>query len=320
MNKDNSIPNWTKWAIGLALLATALTAGTLGLVLNVAHGLEAGIAAGIAFGLADAAKVLIPIAAGIIGWSRQMKITAAVCVAVSLWSAVNVYLDGAGSAFLAKQQGAEAYASQAKQITELEAEVTRLTALAAAEAKNKGCGKNCKAVNDQATAARQQLADARQARAHTKPVEVSGLAGLIAMASDASADGIARGIGAVKAALFLLLIEALVWLSIPAIALLKDAAKLELTGEPVASPIEAPASAMQTIANAAAMPAKAGTKAYYLERLQREHPDLAAKIASGEISVYAASIAAGLRKAPAKATKWTKADAYMIKADVERLT
>ena len=63
------------------------------------------------------------------------------------------------------------------------------------------------------------------------------------------------------------------------------------------------------------MPAKAGTKAYYLQRLQRDFPALAEKIASGEMSVYAASIAAGLRKAPAKATKWTKADAYMQKAD-----
>ena len=109
MCKDTIIPNWTKWLAGLALLAIALAAGTLGLVLNVSHGLEAGLAAGVAFGLADGAKVLIPLTAGMIGWSRQMKITAAVCVAVSLWSAVNVYLDGAGSAFLAKQQGAEAY-------------------------------------------------------------------------------------------------------------------------------------------------------------------------------------------------------------------
>jgi hypothetical protein len=179
------IGNWTKWTAGLALLAIALAAGTLGLVLNVAHGLEAG--------LADGAKVLIPLTAGMIGWSRQMKITAAVCVAVSLWSAVNVYLDGAGSAFLAKSQGAEAYEAQAKAITELEAEMARLTALAAAEVKNKGCGKNCKAVNDQAAAVRQQLAEARTARANAKPVEVSGLAGLIAMASGANADGIARG-------------------------------------------------------------------------------------------------------------------------------
>jgi hypothetical protein len=315
MCKDTIIPNWTKWLAGLALLAIALAAGTLGLVLNVSHGLEAGLAAGIAFGLADGAKVLIPLTAGIIGWSRQMKITAAACVAVSLWSAVNVYLDGAGSAFLAKQQGAEAYASQAKAITELESEVTHLTVLAATEAKNKGCGKNCKAVNDQAAVARQQLADARQARAHTKPVEVSGLAGLIAMASGASADGIARGIGAVKAALFLLLIEALVWLGMPAMTLLKDVANREIAAEPVASLVEEPATPMQIIAKAAAMPAKAGTKAYYLQRLQKEHPALAVKIASGEMSVYAASIAAGLRKAPAKASKWTKADAYLDTAN-----
>jgi hypothetical protein len=80
-----------------------------------------------------------------------------------------------------------------------------------------------------------------------------------------------------------------------------------------ADPIEAHASAMQVIAKAAAMPAKAGTKAYYMQRLQKDHPALAARIASGEISVYAASIAAGLRKAPAKASKWTKADAYLPK-------
>ncbi len=79
--------------------------------------------------------------------------------------------------------------------------------------------------------------------------------------------------------------------------------------------IEEPASAMQVLAKAAARPAKAGTKAYYLQRLQKEHSALAAKIASDEMSVYAASIAAGLRKAPAKASKWTKADAYMTKVD-----
>ena len=38
---------------------------------------------------------------------------------------------------------------------------------------------------------------------------------------------------------------------------------------------------MQIIATVAAMPAKVGTKAYYLHRLQRDLPALAAKIASG---------------------------------------
>jgi hypothetical protein len=306
--------NWTKWTAGLALLAVALAAGTLGLVLNVAHGLEAGLAAGIAFGLADGAKVLIPLTAGMIGWTRQMKITAAVCVAVSLWSAVNVYMDGAGQAILAKQHGQDAYATQAKAIAEREGEVARLTALAAHEGAKGGCGKNCRAINEQIDTARQRLADARASHAEAKPVEASGLASMIAMLSGVKADEVARGIGAVKAALFLLLIEALVWLSVPATALLKEASKSRENPkcEEAATPAEAPATAMEVIANAAGMPAKAGTKAYYMQRLEREHPQLAKKIASGEMSVYAASIAAGLRKAPGKA-EWTKVDSYMQK-------
>ena len=277
----------------------------LGLVLNVAHGLEAG--------LADGAKVLIPLVAGLIGWTRQMKITAAICVAVSLWSAVNVYMDGAGRAFLAKQHSQEAYETQAKAIEEGEGEVARLTALAAEEAAKGGCGKNCRAINGQIETARRRLAEARESRAGAKPV--SGLASVIAMMSGVKANEIARGIGAVKGGLFLMLIEALVWLSVPATALLKDASKSREHLN-IATPAETPASAMQTLAKAEAMPPKAGTKAYYyLQRLQRERPALAARIANGEISVYAASIAAGLRKAPAKAAKWTKVDAYMPKVN-----
>jgi hypothetical protein len=64
----------------------------------------------------------------------------------------------------------------------------------------------------------------------------------------------------------------------------------------------------------------ARTKAYYLQRLERENPALVAKIASGELSVYAASIAAGLRKAPAKTAQWTKAEAYAGEADMSRTT
>jgi len=54
-----------------------------------------------------------------------------------------------------------------------------------------------------------------------------------------------------------------------------------------------------------------GTKNYYQQRLQRDHPEIAKRVESGEISVYAASVSAGLRKAPAKSAKWTKADAYL---------
>ena len=60
-----------------------------------------------------------------------------------------------------------------------------------------------------------------------------------------------------------------------------------------------------------AKPAATGTRAYYLARLQREFPEVATRVASRELSVFAASVQAGLRKAPTKSAKWANVDAYM---------
>ena len=329
MSKDSRISTWAKWAGGVSLLTIALAAGTLGLILNVSHGLEAGLAAGIAFGLADGAKVLIPLVAGLIGWTRQMRITAAICVAVSLWSATNVYLDGSGAAILAKQHASEAYADEAKAIAELEAEATRLSSLAAEEVKRKSCGPNCRALNEQGSAARQRLQEARAVKAEAKPVEISGLAAMIAMASGAATDGIARGIGAVKALLFLALIEVLVWLSVPAMALLSQARTREVVevvaidpveiSTPVTSVVYDVANPVYAVNSDVANPSPAtftstitGGNRYYVARLERDHPALAKRVADGEISIYKACIEAGIRKSAGK-SKWTKADAYISK-------
>jgi hypothetical protein len=107
--------------------------------------------------------------------------------------------------------------------------------------------------------------------------------------------------------LFLALIEALVWLSIPAMSLLAYASPrlaevpvpVDVVAEPL--PIEAPAVAPVKL--------RTGTAAYYRFRIERDHPALAERIASGELSVHAASIAAGLRKPRAK-SKWTSIAAY----------
>ena len=310
MTKEN-ISVWVKWTSGFLLLSIALAAGTLGMVLNVSHGLEAGLAAGIAFGLADGAKVLIPVVAGIVGWDKQMKVTAAICVAVSLWSAVNVYMDGAGQALLAREHTAESYADKGKAIQELETQAANLTAMAAKEASKGGCGPNCRDLNRQASEASQRLQEARTRRESAKPVELSGMAAMISYASGADQEGIARGIGTIKALLFLVLIEALVWLSVPAMGLLAYR-KAAIEPEPNASPSETEAKPMQ---EALCIPAKAGTKAYYLTRLRKEFPELAGKVERKELSVYAASLQAGLRKAPAK-RKWDAND-YLKMESVE---
>ena len=307
-----------RWGGGLTLLAVAVAAGTLSLTLNVASGLETGLAAVIAFGLADVGKIVIPIVAGGLGgWTRQMKVTAAVCVAVSLWCAVNYYADHAGQALLAREHGQTVYADKARAIAELEAEAARLDALATDEAGQGGCGKNCRALNDQASAARQRLKEARTARADARPVEISGLASLIAMASGTSADEIARGIGAVKAGLFLILLECLVWLSLPAMALLRMPAarrrEIATETEPVAVTIANGVNAVNGDVNHViygVKPRKTNTSDYYLQRLERDHPAIANRVKSRELSLYRGCVEAGLRKAPAK-SKWTTVAAYL---------
>ncbi len=309
MHADLTLPRWAHYAAGSVLMAVAVTAGGLSLTLNVAHGLETGPAAGIAFGLADIGKIVIPIVAGAIGWSRQMRITAAICVAVSLWCAVNYYADRQGRQLLGREHGETVYADAEKHITELETEADRLSLLAAEEAKRGGCGPNCRALTNQAASARERLEAARKARAALTPVEVSGLAAMIGAFTRRDAGRIARGLRAVKAVMFLALIEALVWLSMPAVALLAMPMRAhDVEADANASPVLAPA----TVPRSSQKSAASGTRAYYLQRLQREHPALANRVHNGELSVYRACILAGLRK-PAK--DWSKPEAYGIKAD-----
>lgn len=218
-----------------------------------------------------------------------MRATAAICIAVSLWSASNVYLDGAGRDLLAKQHAAIIYAEAEKQIAELGSEVASLRSLAAAEAGKGGCRQNCRALREQASQAALELSKARLARTDMRPAEISGLAATVAIALSKKLEDIARAIAAVKALLFLALTELLVWLSIPAMVLLGQTPHPADTRKMIATPM-----------SPVAKPAR-GTKAYYLARLNQDHPALAKLVHRGELSVHAASIKAGLRKAPAKA-------------------
>jgi hypothetical protein len=294
MKSHGALPRAGQFLAGVSLLGIALAAGGLGLTLNVSHGLETGLAAAVAFGLADGAKIVVPIVAGVVGWSKQMRLTAAICVVASLWAATNVYLDGAGRELLAKEHGATVYADAERGIAELAAEAASLRDLATKEGARKGCKTNCLALTTQATEAAQRLQEARTKRAELKPVEASGLAAMLAMVSGGGADKIARGLGAVKAALFILLVEALVWLVVPAMTLLRASMSRRAIDVVDLEPVAALPSRSREIA------AKPGSAAYYRERLDRDFPHLARAVDRGDMSVFGATVMAGLRK-PAKA-------------------
>jgi hypothetical protein len=85
-------------------------------------------------------------------------------------------------------------------------------------------------------------------------------------------------------------------------------AMLPLQPAATPSPVAAP------LVQESVKPAAAGTRAYYLARLEREFPAIAKRVHAGEISVFRASVAAGLRKPPANGGKWTEPASYAAPA------
>jgi hypothetical protein len=89
------------------------------------------------------------------------------------------------------------------------------------------------------------------------------------------------------------------------------ATPIAAASQPAAKQIAKSSRAIANLATEVAKPAAVGTRAYYLARLKRELPDFASRVATGELSVFRASVQAGLRKEPAKHSKWAKANAYL---------
>lgn len=255
MTKHKTLPRWGQWATGSVLLTVALAAGITGLTLNVRHGLETGLAAGIIFGLADIGKIVIPLTAAAIGWTFQTRATAVICVIVSVWCAINLYADQHGRQLLQRQSQATAWSGAQQDLTRARAELASIAETgspeslrqlakaanerAAREEGNGGCGKRCEAAKAEAAQFAQRAGQAErkakletmldtakhEAQASGGPAEISGLAAIIAAWTSFDEGTVARSIGAVKALFFLALIEALVWLNVPAATQLAQAMK-----------------------------------------------------------------------------------------------
>lgn len=208
MKKSTKISRAAQAISGFSLLAVALTVGLTGMKLNVDNGLKTGVEAAIIFAAADAARMILPLVCGIIGWTKQMKAVAIICVAASLFCAVTAFMSGADQNQAEKQAGADRYAAAQADVTKAEDRVRALDAQVLQEGKNKGCGPVCKALKQEAAQARTELT-ATKAKAETaKPVAVSGNETLESR---------------IKAFLLLLIVEATVWLSIPAMTCLTNA-------------------------------------------------------------------------------------------------
>lgn len=214
MAEHKTLPRWGQYVAGGVLLAVAVTSGAVSLALNITHGLESSLATAITFGLADVAKISLPVVCVVIGWSWQTRITLVACALVSLLAATSYYLDTSGAALLQRQHAASVASDAGRAVTELEADKARVQMLADTECKS-GRGAKCREYLGLATVASRALADARVVRAGIIPTETSGLAALVSIASGVDIAAAARWITGLKAALSILLLESLVYLSIP---------------------------------------------------------------------------------------------------------
>jgi hypothetical protein len=305
---SKSLPRWAQWAAGLALLATALTAGGLSLAVNVIAGLGIGLAVAIAYGLADCGKLLLPIVCQAIGWRAHTRIAYLTVSLVSVLCAVLYLADQNGGDLLKREHAATVQTDNAKQVAELEAQLADLRAMVATEAAT-GCGPNCKALQARADEAAQALKEARTARANATAVTLPGSAVLAATVAGTDASHAAKSIAIAKSIAALAVMELLAHLAGAAAALIGSAMrKPAIARQPVARKSAKAVASLKAEALAAAP--KSGTRAWYLARLERERPAIASRVHAGELSVYAACIEAGLRKAPKVSAKWTKAEDY----------
>jgi hypothetical protein len=238
---------------GGVLLLIAVTAGATGFWINVHHGLEVSTEAGILYGLSDLTRIVLPIVCGLIGWSLQTRLVAIVCVVTSVFCVLIAFTSGADRNLAGKQHGAEQYTAAKARVKDLEDQVASLDKQAAAEAKNKGCGKQCKYLGERADKARQELTAARTALKTAAPVAI-GPYELIA--------------SRISAVLFLVLIESLVWMSVPAMTLLVRASKKPPAPVTVIAEPEAP-NAEPVVQPVAKKPRKARKTTREVERMKR---------------------------------------------------
>jgi hypothetical protein len=308
--------------LGILFAALALTAGAMSLMINMQFGWQSSVVAAAIFGLSDAAKILLPMAAAALGgWNMRRRMAWLVAVIISVAAALSSLLEDEAGRIQASKMAADAtssaHAVEANARQELagirevlpSAVLQRLADEAGAEAAHEetsgGCGERCRTQKRRRAEylARLGLAERRDALQRQltasagRPANYEmtlGAADAVVALVGGDKFRIAAMISLALSIAMLLILELLASLSGDAAMLLAKAANT------LPSPIEA-AIEPQAAGKQIAKPIKVvSNRAYYLARLEHGHPQLAARVYRGELSVHKAAIQAGLRKAPTR--------------------
>jgi hypothetical protein len=308
--------------LGILFVLLALSAGMISLVINISFGLQTSMIAAAVFGLSDGAKILLPMAAATLGgWNMRRRMAWLVAVIISVAAALSSLLEDEAGRIQASRMAADAtsaaHAVEANARQELAgireplpaAVLQRLAHEAGAEAAREetsgGCGERCRTQKSRrgeyltrlGLAERRDALQKQLAASSNQPANSEmalGAADALATLVGGDKFHIATLIGLALSIAMLLILELLASLSGDAAMLLAK------TAAALSSPTEA-ATEPQAAGKQITKPIKAvPNRAYYLARLEHGHPQLAAQVHRGELSVHKAAIQAGLRKAPTR--------------------
>lgn len=332
MIDNRSIVGIGEWLLGGAFALLALTAGAISLMMNVTFGLQVSWLAALVFVLSDGAKILLPMIAAVLGWDIRRRIAWGLAVAISVTAALSSLLEGQAQRLKDTQaaaltaNGARADMERARKELSMIAEPTSVDALrvltqeaqdkADREAARGGCGAKCEAAREiavklvtrlglaeQRDKLQAQLAMAKET-AEATPITALGATDTLAALTGGDQAQIAMITGIAISVVMLAILELLATFSGDGVLILRKAWMNRRNEHSTQN---------MTIAKQQASPSTKSEKtvanrAYYLNRLKRDFPALAARVHEGELSVYRACVEAGLRKAPAR--NWGKLEAY----------
>jgi hypothetical protein len=308
--------------LGILFALLALSAGMISLLINISFGLQTSLVAAAVFGLSDGAKILLPMAAAALGgWNMRRRMAWLIAVIISVAAALSSLLEDEAGRIQASKMAANAtitaHAVEADARQELagirevlpSAVLQRLADEAGAEAAREetsgGCGERCRTQKSRRAEylARLGLAERRdalqrqQAASAGRPANYEmtlGAADAVVALIGGDKFRIATIISLALSIAMLLILELLASLSGDAAMLLTK------TANALSSPTEAATEPQAAGKQITKLIKVVPNRAYYLARLEHGHPQLAAQVHRGELSVHKAAIQAGLRKAPAR--------------------
>jgi hypothetical protein len=336
MQKDKPPPGWGQYILATILGLLAIAAGGISLSMNVAFGLKTGLVMAAIFALSDGAKIILPMIDAALGGSTPKR-------SLAYWTAVLISVL-APSSYLLETQATRLLQSERASETATDArtdaerirgdlasisEPLSVTALERLEKEERDaadreggrgfCGPKCEGLKTEADAMlvrlgmakRRERLEAQLAEAvqtvQAKPVEALGSADTLAALTGGDKAEIAQHEAIMKAVLMLIILEIIAMFS-------GDAGNLFVrTWRARRAAGQQQTEADETEAKSSEISPKKPMQSYWMQRLSKVRPDIAARVIAGEISCYRGCIEAGIRKQPK--AKWTKPEDYLLPAE-----